>query len=144
MKLLCIPSELITVHFTVSISRVLLYFFYDCHFMLVNWFRYSTNLIIVFSVLSLRISPPWIWPRIWPKHDGHCICQSILIYLCAFCWYYYHYIWYFPSYLNDYYFLLFFSILSCLSISLLIADYGNMNCPKNSGPYCTQEAHQIQ
>jgi hypothetical protein len=38
----------------------------------------------------------------------------------------------------------FFPILSYLYISLLIADYGTMDCRKNRGPYCTQEAHQIQ
>jgi hypothetical protein len=39
MKLLCIPSELILVHFTINISCVLNYRFYDCHFISVNWFR---------------------------------------------------------------------------------------------------------
>jgi len=65
-------------------------------------------------------------------------------YLCAFCWYYCHHIYdTFLVYLKEYYFLLFFHS-SLPSISLLIADYGTTDCPKNRGPYCTQEAHQIQ
>jgi hypothetical protein len=108
IKLLCIPSELILVYFTITILCILNYGFYDCHFISVNWFRYFNRLIIIFSVLIFCISPPYRWPRVLPKHEGHCACQSILIYLCAFCWYCYHYIWYVLSYLNDFYFLLFF------------------------------------
>lgn len=145
MKLLCVPSKLILVQFTINISCILNYGFYDCHFISVNWFRYSSNLIIIFSVIIICILPSWRWLRVWPKHEGHCICQSIWIYLCAFCWYYYHYIRYVLIYLNDYYFLLFFPpFFFCFSVSFLIADYGTMDCPKNRGPYCTQEAHQIQ
>ena len=143
MKLLCIPSKRILVHFTNNISCILNYGFYDCHFIFVNWFRYSNNFIIIFSVLILCILPIWRWPCVWPKHEGHRICQSIWIHLCAFCWYYYHYTGYVLSYLNDYYFLLLFLPIF-FSVSLLIADYGTMDCPKNPGSYCTQKAHQIQ
>jgi hypothetical protein len=144
MKLLCMPSKLILAHFTTKIWCNLNYGFYNCHCISVNWFRYFRNLIIIFSVThalyftSLKMAM-YLAETCRSLYTRMSINLNTLT--CIFCTT--TTILHALIYLNEYYFLL-FSILSCLSISLLIADYGNMDWPRSRVPYCTQEAHQIQ